>query len=130
MNSTKPKEVREFRGVPHVLEEAIYGDFSLVKGHIADEDGNVMFNKSARNFNPDVAKSGRICVVEVEKIVPTGTLDPENIHLPACYVQRLVVGKDYKKPIEFLTLDQGGKFDIPGKGDQKIWRERIVRRAA
>lgn len=86
MNETKPKEVREYRGRPHVLEDAIYGDFSLVKGHIADEDGNVQFNMSARNFNPDVAKSGNTCIVEVEKIVPTGTLDPENIHLPACYV--------------------------------------------
>lgn len=78
-----------------MLEDAIYGDFSLVKGHVADEDGNVQFNKSARNFNPDVAKSGKVCIVEVEKIVPVGTLDPENIHLPACYVNRLVLGSDY-----------------------------------
>jgi 3-oxoacid CoA-transferase len=130
LKATKPKEVRMYKGVPHVLEESIYGDFSLVKGHVADEDGNVVFNMSARNFNPDVAKSGRVCIVEVEKIVPTGTLDPEHIHLPACYVQRLVLGQNYKKPIEFLTLDKAGSFDIPGTGEQKIWRERIVRRAA
>jgi 3-oxoacid CoA-transferase len=127
---TKPKEVKVFNGVPHVLEDSIYGDFSLIKGHVADEDGNVMFNKSARNFNPDVAKSGKICIVEVEEIVPRGSLDPENIDLPACYVQRIIKGTNYKKPIEFLTIDKGGVMDIPGKGEQKVWRERIVRRAA
>ena len=65
----------------YILEETIVGDFALVKADVADENGNIMFNKSARNFNPDVAMAGKICIVEVEKIVPVGTLDPDSIHL-------------------------------------------------
>ncbi len=78
---SEPRERRTFDGVDYILEKTIRADFSLVKGLVADENGNVMFNKAARNFNPDVAMSGKTCIVEVEKIVPVGTLDPDTIHL-------------------------------------------------
>ncbi len=73
------------------------GDFALIKGNVADELGNVMFNKSARNFNPDIAMSGKTCIVEVEKIVPVGSLDPDNIHLQDCFVNRIVLNENPKK---------------------------------
>ena len=72
------------------MEESLTGDFAFVKGWRADKSGNVQFRQSARNFNPAVATAGRTCIVEVEEIVETGTLDPESIHLPAVYVHRLI----------------------------------------
>ena len=113
------------------MEESITGDFAFIKAHRADEAGNVQFNKSARNFNPPMAKAGRTCIVEVEEIVPTGELDPEHIHLPSVYVHRLFKGSNYQKPIEFrMTHVPGQPVQIPGKGDAVIGRERIIRRAA
>ena len=126
-----PREKRVYNGKEYILEESLSGEFSLVKGWRADESGNVQFRKSARNFNPAAATAGRTCIVEVEEIVPTGSLDPENIHLPSVYVHRLIKGEEYKKPIEFRTIHTPGEpVVIPGKGDAKIGRERIVRRAA
>ena len=86
-----------------VLERGIFADLSLVKAWKADETGNVVFRKTARNFNVPAATCGKVCVVEVEEIVPTGSLDPDAIHLPGVYVQRLIVGAPYDKKIEFTT---------------------------
>ena len=101
-------ERREFDGRPYILQKALKGDYALVKAWKADELGNVVFRKSARNFNPDVATAGKTCIVEVEEIVPVGSLVPEDIHLPACFVNRLVLGKDYEKRVEFRTMHVEG----------------------
>ena len=97
------KEVKVFRGEEYILEEGIFADLSLVKAWKADETGNVVFRKTARNFNVPAATCGKVCVVEVEEIVPTGSLDPDGIHLPGVFVQRLVLGAPYDKKIEFTT---------------------------
>ena len=95
------KEVKEFGGEDYVLERGIFADLALVKAWKADETGNVVFRKTARNFNQPAATCGKVCVVEVEEIVPIGSLDPDSIHLPGVYVQRLIVGSPYDKQIEF-----------------------------
>jgi 3-oxoacid CoA-transferase subunit A len=97
------KEVKTFDGQDYILERGIFADLALVKAWKADETGNVVFRKTARNFNVPAAQAGRICVVEVEEIVPVGSLDPDAIHLPGVYVQRLIVGAPYDKKIEFRT---------------------------
>ncbi|MFD2782220.1 CoA transferase subunit A [Novosphingobium pokkalii] len=97
------KEVKNFDGQDYILERGIFADLSLVKAWKADESGNVVFRKTARNFNVPAATCGKVCVVEVEEIVPTGSLDPDGIHLPGVYVQRLVLGAPYDKRIEFRT---------------------------
>jgi 3-oxoacid CoA-transferase subunit A len=97
------KEVREFNGRKYVLERSITGDFAFVKAWKADKFGNLVFRKTSRNFNPNTATAGRITVVEVEELVEIGELDPEGIHLPGAYVQRIFVGK-FEKRIENLTL--------------------------
>jgi len=121
------KEKRIYDGRDYILERSITGDFSLVKAWKADEKGNVVFRKSARNFNPDVATAGKICIVEVEEIVPTGNLDPDQIHLPDVYVKRIIRGPKYEKRIEFRTVSSNS-VTKPGKDDAK--RDRIVKRAA
>ena len=97
------KEVKSFDGQDYILERGIFADLALVKAWKADETGNVVFRKTARNFNVPAAQCGKVCVVEVEEIVPTGSLDPDAIHLPGVYVQRLIVGAPYDKKIEFRT---------------------------
>ena len=97
------KEVKEFGGEDYILEAGIFADLALVKAWKADETGNVIFRKTARNFNVPAAHCGKVCVVEVEEIVPVGSLDPDCIHLPGVYVQRLIVGSPYDKKIEFRT---------------------------
>ena len=87
----------------YVLERGIFADLALVKAWKADESGNIVFRKTARNFNVPAATCGKVCIVEVEEIVPTGSLDPDHIHLPGVYVQRLVLGAPYDKKIEFVT---------------------------
>ena len=98
------KEVKTFEGQDYVLERGIFADLSLVKAWKADTTGNVVFRKTARNFNVPAATCGKVCVVEVEEVVPTGSLDPDAIHLPGVYVQRLIVGAPYDKKIEFRTV--------------------------
>ncbi|MBF9151728.1 3-oxoacid CoA-transferase subunit A [Novosphingobium jiangmenense] len=100
------KEVKNFDGQDFILERGIFADLSLVKAWKADETGNVVFRKTARNFNVPAATCGKVCVVEVEEIVTTGSLDPDAIHLPGVYVQRLIVGAPYVKKIEFHTVRQ------------------------
>ncbi|VTO24070.1 succinyl-CoA:3-ketoacid-coenzyme A transferase subunit A [Klebsiella variicola] len=102
------KEVRQFNGRHYILEEAIRGDFALVKGWKADWYGNVVYRHTAQNFNPLMATAGRITVVEVEEIVPPGELPPSAIHTPGIYVDRLIVGQ-FEKRIEQRTLRAGGK---------------------
>ncbi|NIZ15457.1 CoA transferase subunit A [Phaeobacter sp. HF9A] len=96
------KEVKVFDGEEYILERGIVADLSIVKAWKADETGNLVFRKTARNFNPPAAMCGKICVVEVEEIVPTGSLDPDHIHLPGVYVHRLIQG-EHEKRIEKVT---------------------------
>jgi len=97
------KEVREFNGRPYILEEALQGDFSIAKAWKADRSGNLVFRMTARNFNPMVVTAGKIAVVEVEEIVEVGELDPDEIHLPGIYVDRLIQGC-FEKVIEQRTV--------------------------
>lgn len=100
------KETKEFDGETYVLERGIRADLSIIKGWKADESGNLIFRKTARNFNQPAATAGKICVAEVEEIVPTGSLDPDHIHVPSIYLKRLVLGAPYDKKIEFRTVRQ------------------------
>ena len=100
------KEVRDFNGQPHVMELALTADVALVKAQRADKAGNLVFNKTARNFNPLCAMAGRVCVAEVEELVEIGELDPDQIHLPGIFVQRLVVNANPEKRIEKRTLSE------------------------
>ncbi|WP_370283800.1 CoA transferase subunit A [Pseudooceanicola sp.] len=97
------KEVKVFDGEEYILERGIFADLSIVKAWKADETGNLVFRKTARNFNPPAAMCGKTCVVEVEEIVPTGSLDPDHIHLPGVYVHRLIQG-EHEKRIEQRTV--------------------------
>lgn len=97
------KEVREFRGKHYILEEAITGDFAIVKGWKADHFGNVVYRHTAQNFNPVVAAAGKITVVEVEEIVAPGELEPSQIHTPGIYVDRVILGH-FEKRIEQRTV--------------------------
>jgi len=97
------KEVKSFNGEEYILEHGIFADLAIVKAWKADETGNLVFRKTARNFNLPAATCGKVCVVEVEEIVPVGSLDPDCIHLPGVYVQRMIVGAPYDKKIEFRT---------------------------
>lgn len=98
------KETREFDGQEYLLERGIFADLAIVKGWKADENGNLIFRKTARNFNQPMATAGRVCIAEVEEIVPTGSLDPDAIHVPSIYVKRLIVGSPYDKKIESRTV--------------------------
>jgi 3-oxoacid CoA-transferase subunit A len=98
------KEVKEFGGEEYILERGIFADLALVKAWKADESGNLVFRKTARNFNLPAATCGKVCVVEVEEVVPVGSLDPDCIHLPGVYVQRMIIGAPYDKKIEFRTV--------------------------
>jgi 3-oxoacid CoA-transferase subunit A len=100
--ASPPKEVRTFHGREMVLEESIVTDYALVRAAVADRAGNCLFHASARNFNPDAAMAGRITVVEAEKVVDVGTLDPDEVHLPGVFVQRVVE----------LTPEQAARKDI------------------
>ncbi|MDA3887446.1 MAG: CoA transferase subunit A [Allgaiera sp.] len=96
------KEVKTFDGQDYILERGLVADLAIVKAWKADETGNLVFRKSARNFNPPAATCGKTCVVEVEEIVPAGSLDPDKIHLPGIYVHRLIQG-EHEKRIEQRT---------------------------
>ena len=98
------KGLKSFDGDDYILERGIRVDLSIIKGWKADEAGNLIFRKTARNFNQPMATAGRICVAEVEEVVPVGSLDPDQIHLPGIYVKRMIVGAPYDKKIEFRTV--------------------------
>jgi 3-oxoacid CoA-transferase subunit A len=97
------KEHKHFDGETYIMERGIRADLSIIKAWKADEAGNLVFRKTARNFNQPMAAAGRVCVAEVEEIVPVGSLDPDFIHVPSVYVKRLVCGAPYDKKIEFRT---------------------------
>jgi 3-oxoacid CoA-transferase subunit A len=101
------KETREFDGHHYVLEAALKSDVSLVKAWKADRAGNLVFRKTARNFNPAVAMAGKVCVAEVEQLVEIGDIDPDHVHLPGIYVHRIVVNATPEKRIEQRTIRQG-----------------------
>ncbi len=100
------KEQREFDGKPYILENALTADVALVKAYKADKAGNLIFRKTARNFNPECAMAGKFTVVEVEQVVEIGELDPDDIHLPGIYVNRIILNATPEKRIEQLTIKQ------------------------
>lgn len=97
------KELRDFGGQTYVMEHALFPDVSLIKADVADESGNLRFNLTARNFNPAAATAGKLCIVEVERIVPVGAIAPDDVHLPGIYVHRLVCNANPEKRIEKRT---------------------------
>lgn len=99
------KEDREFDGKEYLLERGMTADFSLVRAYKGDKMGNLVYNKTARNFNPMIAAAGKVTIAEVEELVEIGELDPDQIHTPSIYVQKLIVGKQQKK-IERLTVQK------------------------
>ncbi len=101
------KQIREFHGRQYVLEIAIQGDFAFVKAWKGDACGNLVYRKTARNFNPMMATAGKITVAEVEELVPVGSLDPDQVHTPGIYVQRIFQGQNYQKRIEQRTVSKG-----------------------
>jgi 3-oxoacid CoA-transferase subunit A len=103
------KEQKEFDGRTYILERGIVGDFALVKAWKADPLGNLVFRKTARNFNPLAAMAGKITIAEVEEIVEVGELDPDQIHTPGIYVQRVLLGENYEKRIERRTVREAVK---------------------
>lgn len=103
------KETREFDGKHYVMETALVADVSLVKAWKADRAGNLVFRKTARNFNPACAMAGKVCVAEVEELVEVGDIDPDQVHLPGIYVDRIVVNATPEKRIEQRTVREGGK---------------------
>ncbi|MBO6784321.1 MAG: CoA transferase subunit A [Alphaproteobacteria bacterium] len=101
------KETKEFDGQTYVMERGLVGDLAIVKAWKGDTAGNVVFRKTARNFNAPMATAGKTCVVEVEELVEPGQLDPDCIHLPSIYTDRIFEGKDFEKRIEFRTVREG-----------------------
>ncbi len=110
------KEIRNFDGSDYVMERALVPDVSLVKAYMADKSGNLVFRRTARNFNPAVAMAGKITVVEVEKVVEVGALDPDAIHLPGIYVHRIVHNPNPEKRIEKRTLSETKSTGNPTGG--------------
>lgn len=119
------KDVRVFDGTEYVLEEGIRADVAIVKAWKGDTAGNLVYRKTARNFNPMIATCATITVAEVEELVEVGELDPDSIHTPGIYVDRIIAGRNYEKRIEFRTLSSGAAL----KHDSPI-RERMAQRAA
>jgi 3-oxoacid CoA-transferase subunit A len=101
------KETREFDGHTYVMERSLRPEVALVKAHKADRSGNLVFRRTARNFNPACAMAGQLTVVEVEEIVETGSIDPDDVHLPGIYVHRIVLNANPEKRIEKRTVRQG-----------------------
>ena len=99
----KGKEAREFGGHMHVMETALTADFAFVKAWKGDRLGNLVYRKTSRNFNPMMATAARITIAEVEELVEVGSIDPDHVHTPGIYVQRILVGSNYEKPIEQRT---------------------------
>ena len=102
------KETREFEGETYLMERALVPDLALIKADVADTAGNLRFRYTARNFNPAVAMAGKLCIVEVEKIVPMGQLHPDDVHLPGIYVHRIVLNATPEKRIEKRTITTQG----------------------
>jgi len=118
------KPVQEFNGRDYVLEQSLTTDLSIVKAWKADKAGNLIYRYTAANFNPACAKAGRVCVAEVEELVEIGELDPHQIHTPGSYVDRILVGGAYEKPIEQRTL--AGKVMLKGFSPIREWQARRI----
>ena len=99
------KEHKDFNGQTYILEEGFFADLSIVKAWKGDEEGNLVYRKTARNFNPVAAMCGKVCIAEVEELVPVGSLDPDHIHTPGIFVNRILLGK-HEKRIENMTLSE------------------------
>ncbi|XP_063996660.1 succinyl-CoA:3-ketoacid coenzyme A transferase 1, mitochondrial isoform X3 [Pogoniulus pusillus] len=127
--ASQPREVREFDGRHFILEKSITGDFALVKAWKADRAGNIIFRKTARNFNQPMCKAAKTTVVEVEEIVDIGAFAPEDIHVPKIYVDRLIKGEKFEKRIERLSVRKPEDSKAKQKQGDNL-RERIIRRAA
>ncbi|XP_071544299.1 succinyl-CoA:3-ketoacid coenzyme A transferase 1, mitochondrial [Panulirus ornatus] len=125
-----PRESRVFDGRNYIMEEAITGDFALIKAWKADKAGNLIFRKTTRNFNLPMCKAAKTTIVEVEEIVEIGEIPEDSVHIPAIYVDRIVVGEKYEKRIERLTLRKEKKASAAASNPAVALRERIVRRAA
>lgn len=128
--ASTPREIRNFSGKDYIMEEAICGNFALIKAWKADKAGNLIFRKSARNFNPPMCKAAECTIVEVEEI-EMGEIPPEDVHVPSIYVNRIIKGSNYEKRIERLTIRKAGSSKtIASKNPAALMREQIVRRAA
>uniref|UniRef100_A0A8C7MG28 Succinyl-CoA:3-ketoacid-coenzyme A transferase n=1 Tax=Oncorhynchus kisutch TaxID=8019 RepID=A0A8C7MG28_ONCKI len=123
-------QVREFNGRHYIMEKAITGDFALVKAWKADKAGNIIFRKTARNFNQPMCKAAKVTIVEVEEVVDVGTFAEEDIHIPSIYIHRIIKGGSYEKRIERRTVQKAQAEKPKPKKDSDIVRERIIRRAA
>nr|XP_023025732.1 succinyl-CoA:3-ketoacid coenzyme A transferase 1, mitochondrial [Leptinotarsa decemlineata] len=130
--SSNQRESQLFNGNPYIMEEAITGDFALIKAWKADPVGNLIFRKSARNFNPTMAKAAKTTIVEVEEIVKLGDIEPDEVHVPGIFVDRIVKGEKYEKRIEKVTVQKlsDSKDSMVKKNPAAERRERIIRRAA
>ncbi|XP_063437637.1 succinyl-CoA:3-ketoacid coenzyme A transferase 1, mitochondrial-like [Mytilus trossulus] len=128
--ASQPREVRDFNGFQYIIEEAITGDFGLIKAWKADKAGNLTFRKTARNFNPPMCKAAKITIAEVEEIVPCGAIPPEDVHVPHAFVQRVIKGPKYEKRIERLKLRKEKGSTTHATDTASLMRERIIRRAA
>uniref|UniRef100_A0A4W5M1X8 Succinyl-CoA:3-ketoacid-coenzyme A transferase n=1 Tax=Hucho hucho TaxID=62062 RepID=A0A4W5M1X8_9TELE len=128
--ASEQREVREFNGRHYIMERAITGDFALVKAWKADKAGNIVFRKTARNFNQPMCKAAKVTIVEVEEVVDVGTFAEEDIHIPSIYIHRIVKGHCYEKRIERRTVQKAQAEKPKPKKDSDIIRERIIRRAA
>ena len=98
------KEHKEFNGETYILETGLVADLTIVKAWKGDHEGNLIFRKTARNFSPNMATAGKLTVAEVEDLVPTGSIDPDHIHTPGIFVQRILLGRDYEKRVEQRTV--------------------------
>lgn len=127
MIMSNPKEHRVFDGTNYILEEAIQGDFALIKAFKADRSGNLMFRKAARNFNPPMCRAAKVSIVEVEHIVENGEISPDDVHLPGVYVHRVVLGTRFERRVERIVTKKANVADLTPMG--KV-RSRIARRAA
>ena len=121
------KELREFDGETYVMERSIVPDVSLVKADVADKSGNLRFRLTARNFNPAAAMAGKLCIVEVERIVEVGELAPDDIHLPGIYVHRIVLNAHPEKRIEKRTVSASAPVDVDAA---KVEAQAVIAQAA
>lgn len=129
--ASEPRQIQLFNGRPYILEHSITGDFAFIKAKKADKLGNLIFNKSARNFNPAMARAAKITIAEVEEIVEIGELDPDEVHLPGIFVHRLFKGEKFEKRIERVRItDPNKKASVLSSTPAAKMRERIARRVA
>ncbi|XP_054275593.1 succinyl-CoA:3-ketoacid coenzyme A transferase 1, mitochondrial [Macrosteles quadrilineatus] len=130
--ASEPKPTQVFEGREYVMERAIVGDYAFIKAWKADREGNLIFRKAARNFNQPMGKAAKTTIVEVEELVETGSLDPDNVHLPGVFVDRIVVGEKYEKRVEKVKVAKGESSVASAVSTTPAAeaRERIIRRAA